>query len=371
MSELYLKNNKVLTLKDVEGVPSEVTKVDAPELLPLSLRQHCTSEDFRKWLKTRSIPNDREGLSEIKEEFGSDWLLSKNYASLSDQYWIKRRDETWKKINFFTNTYDRDIGDMVFKPWDVTAQKKYRNNSPDLTTGGILKKRWMQYSDRSSCLIKAGSVMTHQEPLSEVLVSVLAEQLEVIKCVKYDLWVEGTTICSKCDNFITQDTELVPAHMIYYQKERAENESVYNHLLSACDDYEIPGAKEFIDWMIFIDNMTGNEDRNLGNIGFIRDINTMKFIGPAPLYDSGNAYWSTKKINDNVKSKLFGDVENNLFKKLKKECDIESILKIGVFQKLVETYPGISDEKKNNLITAIKDRNSRLCKNISLDEMER
>ena len=369
MSELYLKDNKVLTLKDMEGVPSEVIKIDAPELLPLSLKQRCTSEDFRKWLKARSIPDEREGLDEIKKDFGEEWLHNKNYASLSDQYWIKWRTETWKKINFFNNTYDRDVGDMVFKPWEISVQKRYRNNCPDLTTGGILKKRWMQYSDKSSCLIKAGSIMTHQEPLSEVLVSVLAEQLGTIKCVKYDLWVEGVTICSKCDNFITQDTELVPASDIYYQKERGENESVYMHLLNACDDFEIPGAKEFIDWMIFIDNTTGNEDRNLSNIGFIRDVNTLKFLGPAPLYDSGNAYWSTKKINDTVKSKLFGDVENNLFKQLKNKCDVESILKIGMFQKLIETYPGISDEKKENLITAIKDRNNRLCKSASLEEM--
>ncbi len=362
MSELYLKENKVLTLKDNEGgVPSEVIKIDAPELLPLSLRQRCTSEDFRNWLSMRSIPKTREGLIDIKAEFGENWLVNKNYASLSDQYWIRRREEKWNKINFFFNTYDRTVGDMVFSPWNIPVQKTYKNNCPDLTTGGVLRKRWLQYPDKSSCLIKAGSLQTHQEPLSEVLVSVFAEQLGVIPCVKYDMWVEGVTLCSRCDNFITVDTELVPAYMIYNQKERGE-ESVYAHLINACEDFDIPGAKEFIDWMIFIDNATGNEDRNLGNIGFIRDVNTLKFLGPAPLYDSGNAYWSTKKINDTVKSKMFGDVEKDLFKKLKKECDFESILKTGAFIKLIDTYPAISDEKKANLISAIKERNQRLCK---------
>ncbi len=371
MSELYLKENKVLTLKDEEGVPSEVLKIDAPELLPLFLKDNCTTESFKKWLSLRAIPENREGLKEVKDEFGKDFLKSKNYASLTDQYWIKWRSETWKKVNYFTNFYDKEIGSMFFEPWNVSVQKRYRNNTPDLTTGGVLRKRWLQNQDRTSYLIKAGSIATHQEPLSEVLVSVFAEQLDKIPCVKYDMWVEGVTICSKCDNFITVDTELVPASAFYFKKERTDKESVYAHLIKACEENEIPGAKEFIDWMIFIDSATGNEDRNLGNIGFIRDSNTMKFIGPAPLYDSGNAYWSTKKINDTVKSKLFGDIENSLFKSLKKECDLEEIQKSAAFQKLIESYPGITDEKKNNLIAAIKERNQRLIKNLSLGELGR
>ena len=372
MSELWLKDTKVLTLKDLEGVPSEISKVDAPELLPLSLKDDCTTENFKKWLDARSVPEKREGRAEVIKEFGTESIFkNKNYASLTDQYWIKWRSETWKKVNFFTNFYDKDIGNMFFMPWNVAVQKTYKTNTPDLTTGGVLRKRWLQNQDKSSYLIKAGSKDTHQEPLSEVLVSVFAEQLGKIPCVKYDMWVEGVTICSKCDNFITIDTELVPAYMIYNRIPKEENESIYDHLIRVCDIHEIPGAKEFIDWMIFIDSATGNEDRNLGNIGFIRDSNTMKFVGPAPLYDSGNAYWSTTKINEHVKSKMFGDMEKKLFKSLKKDCDFEAIAKNGMFQKLVENYPGITDEKKNNLISAIKERNHRLTKDLSIDSMGR
>lgn len=371
MSELYLKDDKVLTLKDVEGVPAEIQRVDAPELLPVCLKDNCTMEELRKWLDRRRMPMVREGLGEVTDRFGQTWFEGKNLASLSDQYWIKKRTEVWKKINFFTRIYDKSVGDMFFSPWKVPVQRKYSNDTPDITTGGVLRKRWGQNSDMTSYLVKAGSIQAHQEPLSEVLVSVLAEKLDVIPCVKYDLWVEGVTICSKCDNFITENTELVPAYMIYESVPKDENESVYAHLIRACDVYEIPGAKEFIDWMIFIDNLTGNEDRNLNNIGFIRDIKTMKFIGPAPLYDSGNAYWSTKNINDAVKSKLFGDVEASIFKTLKGKCDLESALNMAGFEELISMYPGITDEKKANLIEAIKNRNARLKrKNKNLD-MER
>ena len=361
MSELFLKEEKVLTLKDIDGVPREVQRVDNPELLPICLRDNCTTELFYKWLDSRNIPKTREGLKAVTEQFGEDWLINKNFASLSDHYWIKKRSETWKKVNFFTRIYNKSVGDMFFKPWALGSQKKIDNDSPDLTTGGILMKRWFQNSDKSSFLVKAGSVESHQEPLSEVLVSVLAEKLEIIPCVKYDLWVEGVTICSKSDNIVTLDTELVPASMLYNLIPKEDSESVYAHLIKVCEAFNIPGAKEFIDGMIFIDNITGNEDRNLSNIAFIRDINTMKFIGPAPLFDSGNAYWSTKKITDTVKSNMFGDVEGAICAELKKKYNLEELTHLKPFYALINSYPAITDEKKENLIEAIKKRNNRLC----------
>lgn len=360
MSELYLKDTKVLTLKDIEGVPREIQKIDNPELLPLCLKNDCSVENFNIWLSKRCIPSTREGLPEIMEEFGTSWYECKNYASLTDQYWIKKRTETWKKINFFTNLYSKDIGDMFFMPWLVT-KKRINNFSPDLTTNGVLKKRWIQNSDRSSALIKAGSEKTRQEPLSEVLVSMIAEQLGTIKSAGYDLYIEGTTMCSKCENFITADTELVPAYHIYLIQEKKKTETVYEHLIRMCDKFEIPKAKEFIDWMIFIDNLTGNEDRHLGNIGFIRDINTMKFIGPAPLFDCGSAYWSTGKTTSELKSKIFGNIEGKIFGNLKNKCDLESLFKADGYARIIENYPGITYTKKVYLINAISKRNRRLC----------
>ena len=360
MSELFLKEEKVLTLKDIEGVPSEVQKIDNPELLPVCLKNKCTMKEFKQWLERRNIPQNREGLEAMTKEFGKSWLENKNFASLSDHYWIKKRTETWKRTNFFTNIYSKDIGDMAFRPWTIN-KNRFDSFSPDLTTNGILKKRWLQYSDRKSYIVKAGSLATHQEPLSEVLVSVLAEQLG-IPCVKYDLCVEGVTMCSKSDNFVTLDTELVPAYYLYYDEPRDKNkEGVYAHLIRMCEKFDVPGAKDFIDQMIFLDCITGNEDRNLANIGFIRDISTMKFVGPAPLYDSGNAYWSTKNVNEVVKSKVFGDVEEDIFNAVKKNYNLSVLLKSSGYKDLIMAYPHISDTKKENLISAIAKRNKRLC----------
>ena len=369
MSELFLKEEKVLTLRDTGGVPSEIDKIINPELLPLFLRKSCTTERFQEWMKLRSIPENREGFSEMKKFFGDSWIQNKNYASLSDQYWIRWRDEKWKRVNFFTNTYSPDVGTAFFEPWEM-KKKRISTFSPDLTTNGVLKKRWIQMPDKTSRLAKAGSLIAHQEPLSEVLVSVLTEKLGGIKSAGYNLYIEGTTMCSICDNFIDENTELVPMSQFYYDEERPIDESVYDHILKMCDRYEIPGAKEYLDWLILIDNMTGNEDRNLGNIGFIRDVNTLKFIGPAPLYDCGNAYWSTKNINDKTKSQMFGDIEARITSKMKKKHDLSFLKKEFAYKKIIMDYPEISAVKKENLIEAIGKRNNRILNEREIDDFE-
>lgn len=371
MPELWMKENKVLTFQEKEGVAFAIGKIENPELLPLCLSKECTVEKFNEWMSKRAVPKDREGLSESKKEFdtryGPEWNISKNKASLSDHYWVRYRTEEWKSNNFFIRPYSSDIGDIAFMPWSMNKMK-IDNNSPDLTTNGILRKRWKQKKDKTSYLVKAGSKVTHQEPLSEVLVSVLLEQLKVIPYVRYDFCVEGITMCSKCDNFITLDTELVPASFIYHLEERPSTVSIYSHLLKMCDKFEIDGAKEFIDGMIFIDSITGNEDRNLGNIGFIRDINTLK-LRTAPLFDFGAAYWSSGKINQSVKSKTFGDVEKRIFKRMKNQCDISVLMKNEGYKRCIESYPRISITKKHNLISAISQRNRSLCleKEMGLD----
>lgn len=36
----------------------------------------------------------------------------------------------------------------------------------------------------------------------------------------------------------------------------------------------------------------GSDDRHYGNFGFIRNINTLKFISPAPIFDNGTSLWN-------------------------------------------------------------------------------
>ena len=64
--------------------------------------------------------------------------------------------------------------------------------------------------------------------------------------------------------------------------------------------------------MIFLDYLIMNVDRHLNNLGIIRNVNTLKWISAAPIFDSGEAMNlemlddDTMVVNDN--GRLFNEV---------------------------------------------------------------
>lgn len=369
MPELWLKDHKVMAFKEQNGAAVSINNIVDRQLLPVPLMLNPTVESFNSWLARRTIPDRREGLDEVKKRFGDNWMKSQNRLSLTDQYYIKYRFEEWRKINFFSHEYSTNIGDMFFHPWTLTNLHKINNNTPDITTNGMLKKRWIQFPKKGteSYLVKAGSSQTQQEPLSEILVSVFLEQIKIIPFVRYDYHVEGTTLCSISKNFVTANTELVPLSDFYHFEERDdEKESINSHILRMCDKVfgGVPGMEEYLDAMNFIDLVTGQEDRNLSNIAILRDSNTMKPIGPAPLFDFGAAYWSDGKIERNIRTKKFIRTKNAVLKRIGKKVDLEKAFKDKRFHECIETYPLITDEKKRELIKNIDMRNNELLRAI-------
>ena len=100
-------------------------------------------KSINEWWMERSIPASRSGIREALETLGisdTKTLLIRCYGlSLSDQYWVRpaNSDLTWERINFFTNDFSEDIGDILFG-----ANKKSNAidfSSPDNTSDGNLK----------------------------------------------------------------------------------------------------------------------------------------------------------------------------------------------------------------------------------------
>lgn len=367
MPELWLKNTCVMSFTEQNGAAVSITQIKDRQLLPVPLMLDPSIETLNKWLSRRTIPPQREGLKDVIERFGNKIKPPSNRLSLTDQYWIKYRLEEWNKINYFSHYYSKDIGDMFFKPWTIKKGAKINYNSPDTTTNGMLKKRWIQKNGSTdSYLVKAGSSVTNQEPLSEILVSVFLEQLKIIPFVRYDYHVEGLTLCSICKNFITINTELVPLTDFYHFEERQKdsNESINDHILRMCEKVfgGVPGMEEYLDAMNFIDLVTGQEDRNLSNIALIRDTNTMEIIGPAPLFDFGAAYWSDGKIAQNIKTKRFTRIQQNLLHKMDGKINLDKALSDTKFHSCIDTYPLISEEKKEELKKNIDARNKELLR---------
>ncbi len=253
-------------------------------------------KELNEWWFGRCIPASRLGIRAALERLGiqhTEQLLLRCYGlSLSDQYWMKPVESglEWKDINFFENDFSDDVGNILFGqpvPQDVDLM------SPCNTSDGWLKKKW-KIIDTKRCLIKAGSNPFMQEPINEVFGTRLHQRLGGKNYVPYKvLWEDGIPY-SVCENFIDTDTELVNAVSINRSMKKRSQFSSYEHFMNACDKLGIPGMKEFVDYMLVFDYLMANTDRHFGNFGAIRNAETLEWIGPAPVFDSGTSLWHDK-----------------------------------------------------------------------------
>jgi hypothetical protein len=217
-------------------------------------------------------------------------LLLKCYAlSLSDQYWVKpaHKDLRWEDINFFQNEFSEDIGKILFG--DVGDADGISLSSPDNTSDGWLKKKWV-IADGKRVLLKGGSSPGYQEPYNEVLASRIMDRLQ-IPHVPYKVIKQDGRALSACEDFITTDTDLVAAWRIYECGKRQNHESNYQYFLRICDELGIPGVQDALEKMIVVDFIMVNTDRHYNNFGALRHAETLEWLGMAPIFDTGTSMW--------------------------------------------------------------------------------
>lgn len=283
-----------LTLDEATGSIQRVDELLHGEHLPVGIPvQHGVADRaaLNEWWEDRSIPASRSGLREALETMGvasSKLLLSRCYGlSLSDHYWIKPAGSglTWSQVNFFENSFSEDVGDALFGT--PVRKEGFDFSSPDNTSDGFLKKRW-KIIDGKQCLIKAGSPPFQQQPFNEVIASRMADRWGIPHIPYTLLWDDGLPY-SVCEDFVTPDTELVPAWRVMQTQKKGNQTSVYQHYRNCCEKLGVPGTTHALDQILVLDYLIANEDRHFNNFGLLRNPDTLEWLGPAPIYDSGSS----------------------------------------------------------------------------------
>ena len=323
--------------------------------------------EFNKWWKNRQIPASRKGLKEVlhnsnvydKDNF--DLLDAKAYGlSLSDQYWVKGVEEeiSWESINFFDNEFSEDIGKILFNGGKTALNLNL--NTPDMTSNGNYEKRW-KIIDGERYLLKAGSKIYNQEPFNELIATKLYERLlNKDEYVEYSVIFDDDKAISKCKNFITKDTELVPAWKINEYYEFLDDEDKYTHYIRCLNNLGIKDAETLTDKMIVCDYIIANKDRHFNNFGVIRDVNTLKFIDVAPIFDNGCSLWYDENdmyVGEFFLTKPFEEYEKKQLSLVKK-LEWLDISKLEDFPNEVKTILSmdklLSKERINKIVDQIK-----------------
>lgn len=312
----------------------------------------------------------RNGLKEVLHKsniYNSDnfdLLDAKVYClSLSDQYWVKPQDEDilWEEINFFEHQFSEDIGKILFNGGKTPVNLNL--NTPDMTSNGNYEKRW-KIINGERYLVKAGSKILNQEPFNEVIATKLYERiLNDDEYVKYSLSYDSERAVSICKNFITKNTELIPAWKINEYYDFIDNENKYDHYVRCLKELKIPNANLLVDKMIICDFILANKDRHFNNFGVIRNVETLEFERIAPIFDNGCSLWYDENdmyVGEFFLTKPFEEYEKdqvNLVKNIswlnfdKLDGFVEEVKEILSSNKLLsqERVDKISDQIKTRL----------------------
>lgn len=275
---------------------------------------------------------NRFGLKEYLECIGLktkiDLLKLTHGVSLSDSIWVKFEGETmsWKNVNPYSEKHLFDINWLLDK-----NNANLSRVLPNYSTEGNFPKCWFTDGNKHR-LIKCGTTGAYNaglEPLSEYLFTQIAEAIGYNNYVKYEIYsvdykdildykptgiIKDTVhlngrLATICDCFTDENNALISA--------RDLGLSSYEDCIKVADKYTCNSLD--LGLMLLCDCIGFNEDRHLGNIGFIYDTTTFEIKCVAPMYDNNMSllcYWDSRVDLDEYTSELrtkFGTTFVELF----------------------------------------------------------
>lgn len=370
--------NRETPVADVEWSPfrggffQAILKVHNPEFAPVGTvddAKKISPEKLSDWWEERGLSESRKNVSLILKtaRLNKQELMIKSLGlSLSDQYWVRSiesDDIFWRDVNFFTNDFSNEAGEIFFRRREPSS-KNLLKRSPDYSLNGFLDKRWEVRGD-NRVLVKRGTGVYRQQPFNEFAVSEFLKSIGCENFVPYQ--VEGADTdepCSVCPNFIDEHTEYVPASLIRNLVTDDEAD-YYIGYIRAVDRIGMKSETvKFLDYVLMLDYLTANIDRNFGNFGLIRNVETLEFTGVAPIFDNGNSLWyDSAKIGHLVSSFPFRLSQNQQIQLVKNPdvFPLDSAKKfIGVIPSVLSLNHRIPDERIGRISSALTERISRI-----------
>ena len=335
--------------------------------------------NLSQWFRNRGIPTWRDKLDLLLHRLNitaPSELLDKAFGlSLSDQYWLKpyNLDISYDDINFFDNEFPyTEFLEASFSKNSKTITSINSLKTPNNTTDGMLKKAWV-IKNGTRYLLKGGYKNELLQPFNEVLASEICRRLG-FDHVEYTLDIYKDTVVSICPCFITKDTELITCYQIRNDVKRHNNIEDYEEYIKVLENNGIKAARIKMENMYILDFLIMNEERHLNNFGIIRDVNTLKWLDVAPIFDNGQSlnieYFDEEELHISGEGRLFYEVRpfDEIIKVVKdiKRIDTKSL--DGVvewFDELLHQYQhltGFSNTRINRLCMILNRQINKLKK---------
>lgn len=392
---LMNKNTEILLAEYDDAIQSftKIMEVYNINYAPYILKGFYQEDDFNnnpfrmnlsEWFKGRGIPSWRDKLDLLLHRLNINTpneLLDKAFGlSLSDQYWIKPHNSniTYDDINFFDHDFDySEFLEASLSLNSKTIESEKSLKTPNNTTDGMIKKAWI-IDNGTRYLLKGGYKNEVLQPFNEVLASQICERLG-FDHVPYTLDTYKDMVVSKCPCFINKDTEFITTYQIKSSEKRYDSVEDYEDYIKILEKNGIENAREKLENMYILDFLIMNEDRHLNNFGIIRDVNTLKWLDIAPIFDNGQSLNIQDYNDDEViisgQGRLFYQVLSfdEIIKVVQniKRIDISKLDGIvEEFDALLHKYTAITkmtDRRINKICTLLLNRINKLKRIIEIE----
>lgn len=276
-------------------------RINEAEKEHLPLGGQMNDMKFHDWWRDRAIPKTRHGAKTALQRLGyatTNSALVDNLAlSLSDCYWIRPRDQelSWSEINLFTNDFVDAFGEITINK-DKVIDIRNKTRFSCAASQGELQKKWCISSDGRRYMVKGNYGQSYQQSLNEIFATKLHSEQGFSNYTEYiltKLKVEGDLEGIGClsYDFCSENIECISAWELLQTIKIKQNESYYYPLKKVCIGLGISEEDftAFMDYQIMTDYLLSNTDRHMNNISIMRDPDTLKVLGFAPIYDTGNS----------------------------------------------------------------------------------
>lgn len=321
-----------------------IEKIIEPAYLPIMVKTGAElQQTFDDWLAYRNIPKSRNNLQKILGAFRvssiAELSLRNLGLSLSDSYWIKPQESSlsWNDVNLYENSF-YTINEQILENMPLIYLKRY---NPDSSSNGELRKFW-SIKDNIRVLYKESRKPYFQQAYNEVFADKLLTQLG-LPHVSYSIEIINDKPFSVCPAFTSPEIEYVPAWYILGAVKKKNDENTYQHFQRCVEKLKIPYDTKLLHNMLAFDYLIYNQDRHFGNFGFLRNVDTLEFVGMAPIFDNGTSMWFDTLDADistsDMKAKPFKDSFKKQLEMLPSYFDAFNNLKEDIVLNLLhETY---------------------------------
>lgn len=290
MKYIIMSANKELAI-----VEDQTLEIIDSNLLPLFLKR---TRNFEQWVSERAIDATRvnsrilkkiHGLSRMASDFDTAMLY--NAACITDNFWVRKNDETWEDIRF--------VNDLYFKAAissDADAFEYPSSRSPELTNIGSREKGWK--------LIDGEWWLYKNEPKERAFFELLTSKIGRI--LGFDMAyyeMDGDFIRTKdvtCGQY-----NLQPMDALVYDHDGIVDENMeYNYETLYAIRPEL--AKKYMN-IKYMDVLVNNVDRHTKNYAVLTSQETGEIAKLAPNYDNDQAFYGYPDIL--LKDRMHGEMK--------------------------------------------------------------